>query len=64
MAGTMAAQEYGADDEELTAGMGSKLASAESQRPASRSAERGGIDKFQKLHNRQKNEGGGRVSGQ
>ena len=62
----MAAQEYGANDEELTARMVSKLASAESKRPAqrARSEERVDVDKFQKLHNRQKNAGGGRDSGQ
>jgi hypothetical protein len=64
--GTMKTQEHGSDDEELTARMFFKLASAASQKTDRRVRphERDGFNEFHTFHNRQKDTGGGRDSGQ
>jgi hypothetical protein len=62
----MEAQERGSVDEELTARMFFKLASAASQKSLRRARvdERGDFIDYHKLHNRQKTAGGERDSGQ
>jgi hypothetical protein len=66
MDGTMKAQQHGSDDEELTARMFFKLASAAAQKSERRVRPDGRDDfnEFHTFHNRQKDAGGGRDSGQ
>ena len=61
----MEAQELGATDEELTARMFVKLASAASQKSLRRARvdERGEFIEYHKIRNRQKTAGGGRDGG-
>jgi hypothetical protein len=66
MDGTMTAQEHGSEDEKLTARMFFKVARAAAQKSERRVRPNGrdDFDEFHTFHNRQKDAGGGRDSGQ